>query len=123
MSNIRGLGTCVIIHGKGDDDFQAVINGVVSQEWKRAQARDLAIKEQKQKELEDAMEWMRFMKQQRDRQRERKPIVVIEEKQIPVREKPRESMREKIGFVLACLLCWGEVLKLWEYVGDEEEWK
>lgn len=116
MSNIRGLGTCVIIHGKGSGEFQAVINGVVSEEWKRAQARDIVRKEQQRKELEDAMEWMRFMKQQRDRQRDHH----LKQPHIPVKE---NNMREKIGFVLACLLCWGEALHMIQYIGNKEEWK
>lgn len=116
MSNIRGVGTIAIIHGNGNADFQVVVNGIVSEEWKRFREKDIAEMQRKQKELDDAMEWIKFMTQQRNRQREHK----LEQRRVPVKE---NNMREKIGFVLACFLCWGEALHIIQYIGNEEERK
>ena len=108
MSNIHGLGTCVVIHGKGNKEFQAVINGVVSKEW-----------EQQRKTHEKEMEWMNMIKTQRDRDRYQR-LQAYAAQRVKI---PREQVKEKIGFVLACLLCWGEALHMWEYIGNKEEKK
>ena len=104
------IGAGVIIRGNGIQGFNVVINGMANEEWKR-----------QRKEFEKQMEWMNMIKKQRDSER------VHNLERYKAQGKPhmsvQERRREKIGFILACFLCWGEAIGLWEYLGEEEFWK
>ena len=116
MKNVSNL---TIIRGNGEG-FEVVMNGIVNEEIKRMRQRDLAAMEIQRNEFKNEMEWMNMIKKQRDRLLEEKYIAMKTQRHKPTRN---EIVREKIGFALACILCWGEELGLWEYIGDEEEWR
>ncbi len=119
---MRGLGTVTVIHGKGNDDFQVVVNGIVSEEWKRLCEKDIAEKKKRQKEFDDAMELMNFFKKQRNQMRAERTETITRKHEA---ETFSSKARERIGFVLACFIVWGQAIMpyLVEYVGDEEEEK
>lgn len=116
---MNGIGGFTVIRGKGNTEMEVVMNGVVNEEIKRLRAQELAEMEAQRKEFEKEMEWMNMIKRQRDRLLEEKCNAL----RVRRRETLRERTREKIAFVLACLLCWGDELGLWEYVGNDEEWR
>ena len=111
------IATMTVIRGKGD--VQAIINGVVSQEAKRIMAQDLAAMETLRKKYNDGMEYMNMLKSERNNQREEK-IKLLNAKTCKTF---KDKAIDKIAFVLACFIAWGEAIMpyLIEYVGDEEE--
>lgn len=117
MSSIRGLGTITVIRGKGD--VQVIINDVVSKEVQRLRAQDRMELEILRKQLKDEMEWKDMARKNRDRLLKEK-CKVLNAKQCKTF---KERAIDKIEFPLACLIVWGEALKLIEHVGNKEEWK
>ena len=126
MSNIRGLGTFTVVRGKGDPEFQVIINSIVSEEIKKLRAKELADMERERKEMEAKvtelrrklareMEMMELIKKNRNNLREEKCVAMNTARQ-------KNSTRERIGFVLACFICWGEALGLFEHLNDEDFW-
>lgn len=108
----RMIGTMTVIHGKGD--VQVLMNHVVSREIQRLRAKDRAEVEAARKEFEKEMERMLMFKKRCDR--------LMKEKFDNLNEQPRvkeNKVRDKIGFVLACFICWGMELGLIEFVGNE----
>lgn len=103
---------------KGNGDVEVIMNGIVSEEIKRLRQHELNELEQKRKEFEKEMEWMNMIKKQRNK--------LLQEKyeSISIR-KPHQSLcditRETIGFIIACFLCWSEMLGLIEYIGPKKE--
>ena len=114
---MKSIGTMTVIRGNGD--VEVIMNAVVSAEIKRLREHDKAEMERERKEFEREMEWMNMVKKQRNRLLEEK-CKAIEQ---PQHETLKDRTREKIGFVLACILCWGEELRLWEYIGDDDFWR
>lgn len=114
---MKSIGTMTVIRGNGD--VEVIMNSVVSAEIKRLREQDMAIMERERKEHEREMEWMNMVKRQRNRLLEEK-CKAIEK---PKHETLKDRTREKIGFILACILCWGEELGLWEHIIDEDLWR
>ena len=113
------IATMTVIRGKGD--VQGIINGVVSQEAKRIMSQDAAALKALRKKYEDGMEYMNMLKNDRNNSREAKIKLLNAKKHKTFKDKAID----KIAFVLACFIAWGESIMpyLIEYVGDEEEWK
>ena len=108
------IGAGVIIRSNGNEDFNVMMNGIASQEWKRCTEKFAKAMESQRKEFEKEMEWMTMIKKQRDEQR------VRDVKKYEAMEEPKptiwECIKEKIAFVLACLICW-DIIK---YTGGKE---
>lgn len=116
---MKSIGTMTIIRGNGNNDIEVIMNAVVNEEIKRLRRKELAEMEAQRKEFEDEMEWMKMVKKRRNELLEEK-CKAIEK---PQHETLKERTREKIGFILACILCWGEELGLWEYLGNDDFWR
>ena len=113
------IGAGVIIRGNGNKDFNVMMNGIASQEWNRINTKYIERMEAQRKEFEKEIERMKMIKKQRSEQRWKE----LEENYGAAAEphvSRRESVKEKIGFVLGCLICWGEELHLIKYVGGKE---
>ena len=119
MSNVRNLGVGVIIHSHGNEDFNVVMNGIARTEMQRKIARDVAAMEIERKKFEKYMELMNMFRKQRDDLRDQR----LKENYVKDQVKPCEQIRESIGFVLACLICWLEELKWIEHIDDEDMWR
>lgn len=114
------IGAGVLIRGNGNNDFNVIWNGIVSQECKRINAKYLERMETQRKEFEKEMERMHMLKKARNEKRWKE----LEEKYVVTNEHEltrRERAREKIGFVLGCLICYGEALHLIKYVGGNKK--
>lgn len=110
------IATMTVVRGSGN--VEAIMNGIVNQEIKRLRAKELEEMEAQRREFEKEMGWMNMIKKQRDRERAQH----LKEKYNTVQARPRKKRaREKVGFVLACLICWGEALCLFEHINEEEE--
>ena len=112
------IGAGVIIRGNGNRDFNVMMNGIASQEWNRINAKYIDRMEAQRKEFEKEMERMHMLKKSRNEQR----IKDIKRYEAMERTQPTrgERAKEKIGFILGCLICWGEELHLIKYVGGKE---
>lgn len=114
------IGAGVLIRGNGNNDFNVIWNGIVSQECQRINAKYLETMEAQRKEFEKEIERMKMIKKQRSEQRWRemeKNYGTLAEHR-PTRS---ERAKEKIGFILGCLICYGEALHLIKYVGGNEK--
>lgn len=112
------IGAGVIIRGNGNEDFNVMMNGIASQEWKRMTAKFSQAMEAQRKEFEKKMEWMNMIKGERDKERaERLAMYAAMEKYKP---NFGERVKEKIGFILGCLIVYGEALHMIKYVGGKE---
>lgn len=114
MKNIANM---TIIRGNGD--IEVIMNAVVNAEIKRLREQDMAAMERERNEFKNEMEWMKMVKKRRNELLEEK-CKAIEK---PQHETLKDRTREKIGFILACFLCWGEELGLWEYLGNDDFWR
>lgn len=114
MKNIANM---TIIRGNGD--IEVIMNAVVNAEIKRLREQDMAAMERERNEFKNEMEWMKMVKKRRNELLEEK-CKAIEK---PQHETLKDRTREKIGFLLACFLCWGEELGLWEYLGNDDFWR
>jgi hypothetical protein len=113
------IGAGVIIRSNGNNDFNVMMNGIASQEWNRINAKYIERMEAQRKEFEKEIERMKMIKKQRIEQRWKE----MEENYGALAEPHvgmRERAKEKIGFALACLICWGEALHLIKYVGGKK---
>ena len=122
MNNVQSLGGFTLIHSNGNREFDVIINGIVSKEIQRLRAQDRMEIETLRKKLNDEMEWRNMANMNRSNLREDKLKLLNAKKCKTFKEKAID----KIVFVLACLIVWGEAFKnsCIEYVGyDEEEWK
>lgn len=111
------IGTMTVIRGNGD--IEVIMNTVVNAEIKRLREQDMVKMEQERKEHEKEMEWMKMIKKKRNELLEEK-CKAIEK---PKHETLKDRTKEKIGFLLACFLCWGEELGLLEHIIDEDLWR
>lgn len=109
------IGAGVIIRSNGNEDFNVMMNGIASQEWKRINAKYIEQMEAQRKEFEKEMERMHMLKRQRNEQR----MKDIQRYEAMQQYKPTrcERVKESICFVLGCLICWGEALDIIKYVG------
>lgn len=112
------IATMTVVRGKGN--VQVIVNDIVSKEVQRLRAQDLMELEILRKKLNDEMEWRDMARQQRNN--------LLKEKCKVLHAKPCKTFKAKaidvIEFPLACLIVWGEALKLIEHVGNnKEEWK
>ena len=109
------IGAGVIIRGNGNEDFNVMVNGMASQEWQRLNAKYIERMEAQRREFEKEIERMKMIKRQRSEQRWKemeKNYGTLEEHNPTMCER----IKEKIVFVLACLICWDII----QYVGGNE---
>lgn len=111
---MKSIGTMTVIRGNGD--VEVIMNAVVNAEIKRLREQDMAEMEAQRKEFEKEMEWMKMIEKKRNELLEEKFKAIKK----PKHETLKDRTKEKIGFVLACIICWGEELRLWEYLGDDD---